>query len=230
MMMPTISTFATRHPARTDAPLCCDAGMTSPETNFPELIDAARHGDAEARARVLAAFVPRLQAYMRLNANGLVLSREWSLDLAQSVCADALGSMEGFGGDTEEQFRAWLYRIALNKIRMRYRHLTAARRDARRELGEGVARDADDLARSYGTVCTPSHNLSAKETVDRIEAAMEQLPEEQRQVLTMASLLEMSHREIAAELGKQEPAVRKTLSRARARLVLLLAMEDESDA
>ena len=56
---------------------------------------------------------------------------------------------------------------------------------------------------------------------------MEQLSEEQRLTLTMAKVLGLTHREIAEQLGKTEPAVRKTLSRARARLVLLLAMDGE---
>ena len=203
--------------------------MTIPEPEFPELLDAARRGEAEARARILDAAVTRLQAYVRLNASGLVLSREWSLDVAQSVCADALGALDGFEGRTEEQFRGWLFRIALNKIRMRHRHWTAGRRDARRErrVPDPAGSHCHELARSYATACTASRDLSARETIGRFEAALEQLPEEQRQVLTMATLLGLPHRDIAAELGKQEPAVRKTLSRARARLVLLLAMDGD---
>ena len=75
----------------------------------------------------------------------------------------------------------------------------------------------------------PPRDARAKESLKRLEAAMARLTDEQRLVLTMATVLELSHREIAAELGKQETAVRKTLSRARARLALLMAIEDEDD-
>jgi RNA polymerase sigma-70 factor (ECF subfamily) len=161
----------------------------------------------------------------------LVLSREWSLDVAQSICVDAIGALDGFKGTSEPQFRSWLFSIALNKIRMRHRFLTAERRDARRELGpEGGSDGPDQLAALYGTISTPSRNLSAMETIDQLEAAMEQLSEEQRLTLTMATVLGLSHREIAEQLGKAEPAVRKTLSRARARLSLLVAMDGEESA
>ena len=197
-------------------------------TDFPGLLRAAQNGDRAARERVLAAVLPRLQAYVRLNATGLVLSREWSLDVAQSICVDALGALKSFEGTSEPQFRSWMFQIALNKIRMRHRFLTAERRDARRDLClESNSDDTDQLAKLYGTISTPSRNLSAKETVGQLEAAMEQLSEEQRLTLTMATVLGLTHREIAEQLGKAEPAVRKTLSRARARLSLLVAMDGE---
>ena len=203
--------------------------MDDTPTDFPGLIHAAQQGDSAARDRVLSAALPRLQAYVRLNASGLVLSREWSLDVAQSVCADAMGGLEGFAGKSEGQFRSWLYTIALNKIRMRHRYLTAERRDVRRDRAiETGASDAERLAPDYQTVSTPSRNLSAKEAMSQLETAMEQLTEDQRLTLTMATVLKLSHREIAEQLGKEEPAVRKTLSRARARLALLMAIDGEA--
>ncbi|HMQ23672.1 MAG TPA: sigma-70 family RNA polymerase sigma factor, partial [Planctomycetota bacterium] len=89
--------------------------------------------------------------------------------------------------------------------------------------------DAQCLATVYGKIATPSVNLSTKEAMSHLEAAMDQLSEEQRLVLTMATVLELSHREIAEQLGKQETAVRKTLSRARARLALMMAIDGGGD-
>ncbi len=206
--------------------------MDPAPADFPDLIQAARHGDAAAQERLLADALPGLQAYVRLNADGLVLTREWSLDIAQSVCANALSALDGFSGGSESEFRAWLYKIALNKIRTRHRYLTAKRRDARRDQAFATSTrygDAQCLATVYGKIATPSVNLSTKEAMSHLEAAMDQLSEEQRLVLTMATVLELSHREIAEQLGKQETAVRKTLSRARARLALMMAIDGGGD-
>ena len=202
--------------------------MDRAETEFTRLLVAARAGDAAARARMLESVVPRLQAYVRLNAGGLVLSREWSLDVAQSVCGDALSALDAFAGTSEGEFRAWLFKIALNKVRARYRYLTAERRDARKDrpIGAGTS-DSDDrqLATVYGEFASTDRPESAVESMDRIEAAMQHLNEEQRDVVTMATLLGLTGPEIAQQLGKTEAAVRKVLSRARAKLAVVIALD-----
>ena len=75
---------------------------------------------------------------------------------------------------------------------------------------------------AYGAFCTPSRSAAVKEEIERIEGAFDKLPDDYREVITMACLAGMPHREIAAKLSKSEPAVRQLLSRARARLALLL--------
>ena len=53
-------------------------------------------------------------------------------------------------------------------------------------------------------------------------ASFDQLSEEHREVITLARLVGFSHRDIAERMGRSEDAVRKLLSRARARLMVLL--------
>jgi len=78
-----------------------------------------------------------------------------------------------------------------------------------------------------GTSAASTQGMSsAREELARIEEAVQELSEDQRRVLTLANVVGLSHKEIAEQLGKQEPAVRKLLSRARARLLLLLTLDD----
>ena len=73
---------------------------------------------------------------------------------------------------------------------------------------------------SFG-VCTPSRNVVVREELARIEAAFDQLPDEYREVITLARIVGLSHGEIGIRSGRNETAVRKLLSRARARRATL---------
>ncbi|MBK8975262.1 MAG: sigma-70 family RNA polymerase sigma factor [Planctomycetes bacterium] len=202
----------------------------SPPTDLMVLVDAARRGDADAHEELARRLTPQVEAYVRLNAGPLIRGYESAADLAQSVYRQIIVGLGGFEGSSLEQFRSWLAKVVLHKIRMRHRFLIAQRRDRRRErpLAEGGGGDPETyqrLATCYATLGTPSQGASAREEVARVEAAVDRLPDDQRRVLTLACVVGLSHREIAEELGKAEPAVRKLLSRARARLALLLALD-----
>ena len=80
---------------------------------------------------------------------------------------------------------------------------------------------ASGLVDCYATVCTPSRHAIAEEEVRRIEKAFDLLPEDYREVLSLACLAGFPHGDVAAEMKRSEPSVRKLLSRARARLAIL---------
>ena len=69
---------------------------------------------------------------------------------------------------------------------------------------------------------SPSRRLIRDELRRRVQAAMEQLAERDREILVMRHLEEMSAAEIAAILGISDGAVRVRLLRALARLRNLL--------
>jgi len=60
--------------------------------------------------------------------------------------------------------------------------------------------------------------------IARLEAAIDQLPDEQKEVLTLAHLAGLSRAEIGAHMGKTEEAVRALLHRAKARLSILMGV------
>jgi RNA polymerase sigma-70 factor (ECF subfamily) len=190
-------------------------------------LESLRAGDEGARNRLVEAVLPQIEAYVRLNVGPALRARESCSDLVQTICREVLEDVVQFRGDADAQFRAWLLRLAQRKIHMRHRAAHAQCRDVGREVpfevpdGDGARR----LLTGYGVLATPTQELSIQEELERIEAAVAELPDEQRRVLTMARILGLSHGEIAEELGKEEAAVRKVLSRARARLALLLALD-----
>lgn len=191
-----------------------------------ELVARARQGDRTALDALLSRHLPGLRAYLRLHGGALVRAKESASDLAQSVCREVLEEIGTLRGEHESAFRSWLYTMALRKVLDRKKYYTAHKRDSSRERpGEGPEADtgeARDLLDAYGVLCTPSREAMAREEVARIERAFDQLPEEFREVITLARILGLSHQEIGKRLGKSEDAVRQMLHRARARLALLL--------
>ncbi len=195
---------------------------------MPE-VDAARAGDREAMDRLFQALVPEVRAYVRLHSGRSIRERESMTDVVQTICREVFVDLGDFEGTAERQFRKWLFRLALAKIHDRHRFHAAQKRDARREVlpraavTGSFAADDDRLLDCYATFCTPSQNVSAKEEVGRIEDAFDQLQDDHRHIIQLACFGGLSHSEIAADMGKSEPAVRKLLSRARAHLAVLLA-------
>lgn len=209
-------------PIRNDEPLRVVDG-------FSETFARAQQGDRQAQGALLEEHLDGLRAFVRLKSGRLLRDRISASDLVQSACRDALQGLERVECADEAAFRAWLYRVALHKVLAQVDRVTAQRRDARREVAFDALPDPEGLLQCYGVVCSPSRDAIAQEEVARIEAAFDQLSEEQREVLLMARLEGRPHRDIATELGKSEAAVRQLLSRARARLGLILDEMDRDD-
>ena len=88
----------------------------------------------------------------------------------------------------------------------------AAKRDGRRDV-PGDAAVAEILTSSFAG---PVANAIRAEDQVRIERAFDRLTERQREVLTLARIVGLGHREIAAHLGISEANSRTLLRRATA--------------
>ncbi|MEM7308015.1 MAG: sigma-70 family RNA polymerase sigma factor [Planctomycetota bacterium] len=188
-----------------------------------ELVERLSRGDDGAIEPLLTRHLPGLRAFVRARAGALVRGREDDADIVQSVCREVLTHRERFTVPAEQGFKRWLYLSALRKIQRRREHWLAQKRDIGREVAaEGSRSDADLLA-GYATLCTPSRELMAREAIERIEQAVDALPDDYREALTLSRIVGLTRAEIADVMGKSEGSVRMLLSRAQARLVELLA-------
>jgi len=182
----------------------------------------AAAGDEQALATLLSRHLPAVRAFVRAHMGPQLRAHESSSDLVQSVCRELLTHQERFQYPGEQQFLAWLYTTARRKISNRVRDLGRDKRDARREIG-GLAESAmAELGAAYARVSSPSGRVLRAEEIARLEAAIDQLPDEQKEVLTLAHLAGLSRAEIGAQMGKTEEAVRALLHRAKAQLAILL--------
>jgi RNA polymerase sigma-70 factor (ECF subfamily) len=103
---------------------------------------------------------------------------------------------------------AWLYRVALNIARSRWRRLVTGRRH-QVELIEG----------DHGDATEPSHSDSRLVLL----AALKRLPYEQREALAMHYLADLPVEEIAVRVGSPTGTIKARLSRGRDALAKLLA-------
>ena len=180
----------------------------------------APEGGASIEA-LLERHLTALRAFVRLRSNQAIRDRESHSDLVQSVCRELLEGEEGFAYEGEAQFRNWLYTAALRKIVQRDRYLRAQQRDVGREVrpAEGCAGGVLDC---YATFSTPSMKAASAEALAGIERAFDELPTQQREVITLARVVGLSHAEIAEQLEITEDNSRQLLRRGLVRLQIIL--------
>jgi RNA polymerase sigma-70 factor (ECF subfamily) len=195
----------------------------APPDSVEALVRRSSAGDRQALQALLERHLPALRAWVRLRAGPQVRAHESQSDIVQSVCRELLEGLAGLEWRGEAAFRAWLFTAAVRKLVERQRHWQAARRDAAREQ---ATPSGMDLAELYGTVLTPSRVAMAREDVTRLEAAFDELTEEQRDVLLLARVAGLSRAEIAERLGRTEDSVRNLLHRATARLALRMQVAE----
>jgi len=181
------------------------------------LVAAVHRGEAAALDALLRRHLPDLLVFVRAKSGPRLRAMESCSDLVQTVCREALQSVEGYEWRGEGSFRRWLFTLAMNKLRNRADYHAAERRDAGRIVAGSDAVDA--TPGGFG----PSQHAIAGEVNAKFEQALDGLDEDQREVILMARVIGMSHKEIAVELGIAEGAVRTRLSRALARLATRMA-------
>lgn len=182
-----------------------------------ETVHAAQRGDGEALEALMARHIGALRAYVRARASPEFRAHESCSDVVQSACRQALEHLGEFEWRGEESFRRWLFALTANKLLNRVNYHRAERRDRRREAPDPAA-----LLEAYSSVMTPSQDAIGREFTAQFEAAMDQLPENYREVLLLARVVQLSHTAIAEQLGISEELVRTRLLRARVRLAGLL--------
>jgi RNA polymerase sigma-70 factor (ECF subfamily) len=187
-----------------------------------DLAGRAALGDGHAVDLLLEHHLPALHAFVRAHMGLKLRARESTSDLVQSVCRELLSHQERFRYPTEGAFRTWLFTTARRKIANRARDLDRDKRAVGRELGGLDEAAVATLGGAYASISSPSGRALRKEEIARLESAIDALPEEQREVITLAHLAGLSRADIGAEMGRSEEAVRALLHRAMARLAMLL--------
>jgi len=182
-----------------------------------DLVERASKGDADAVGALLVRELPKLRAFVRLRMYPGLRAREESADLVSSICREILEHAERFQHPGEEQFRRWLFTTAIRLLRNKAKFWNRERRAAGSERSPGGDGDAE-VAVACTTLLTPSRDASALEQLDRLERAFGQLPEEHREVIALARVLGLSHKEVAEQMGRSELATRSLLHRALAGL------------
>jgi RNA polymerase sigma-70 factor (ECF subfamily) len=173
--------------------------------------DADNEGAALAQAGDRQAFtllVRRHQERVFRFVQRMLGDREEAMDLTQETFIRAYRGLPGWR--PEARFGTWLFQIAHNAT------LDVLRRRARVEfvpLDAGTPEEAAFDPRD--TAPLPQDRLADRQRIGLLEHALRALPAEQREILLLRELEDMSYAEIAATLGINEGTVKSRLARAR---------------
>ncbi|KXU85858.1 RNA polymerase subunit sigma-24 [Caballeronia megalochromosomata] len=150
--------------------------------------------------------VPRLRRYAR----ALLNNRDLADDLVQDTIERALSHMKRFEAGTD--LRAWLFTIMHNVF------VNQVRKAPARAMHVSV--DDEDINEREFAV--PGGQFGSLEVRD-LDYALQRLPAEQREVVLLVGLEEMSYAEVAIALDIPIGTVMSRLSRGRERLRALMA-------
>ena len=208
--------------------------MDSEELQPEELLERARQGDAEARAQLFTYPRKRLRDMIALRMDHRLRARIDPSDVVQDALADAFLQLPDYLQEQPLPFYPWLRQIAWNRlIDLHRRHLLAQRRSVLREESPLALPNASvvalaELLIANGT--SPSGQIMREEMRDRLQAALLQLKDSDRELLVLRYLEKLSTAEIAAVLGIREGAVKVRHFRALERLRPLLESPPSKDA
>lgn len=193
--------------------------MTSPERDYAAEIAAARRGEPAALDSLFARNLPPLVAFIRARSGKAIAARESAVDIAQSVFREVLQDADRIELKGEGAFRNWLFMQATRKVLDRAKFHGRDRRDVGKEVAIHQAGPAADaLLDCYATIASPSRHAAAREELARFEAAVQQLPDHQRDAVTMSRLMGLSYDQVAEQMGITESAVRGLVARGLAAL------------
>ncbi len=187
-----------------------------------ELLDRLRAGDEQA----FVILVRRHHAAMLRLAASFVPSLAVAEEVVQDTWVGVLRGISAFEG--RSSVKTWLFRILVNRAR------TAGVRE-RRVVTVGDAEPAVDPARfnrAGGWASPPQHwveeaddRIQAAKIADRIRSAIEDLPPQQRQVVTLRDIDGLSSVEVCGILDISAANQRVLLHRGRSRVRQVIETE-----
>jgi RNA polymerase sigma-70 factor (ECF subfamily) len=186
----------------------------------------------EARSGGESQFIERLQAGEAAAFDRLVQERsgdvyallyrltedaEEARDLAQETFLRIFQSIDRFRGDAD--LKTWIYRIAINQARNRWRWWRRRRRDVTVSLDAEFGRDEQPLhARLRDTGINPEQEALMREREMALRRALRTLGRSYREVVILRDVEGLSYEEVAAALEISIGTVKSRLSRGRQEL------------
>jgi RNA polymerase sigma-70 factor, ECF subfamily len=150
-------------------------------------------------------------------------------DLVQRTLQTALEKIGQFRGDCDLQVMRWLQEILHSVFVELIRHHTAQKRDVRLEqlAHDAVGQSSTRFEKLFeAQQSSPSERAVRNEQELRLAAALEQLPEDQRDVIILFHFAGKSRADIAGQLKRTEKSVSGLLDRGRSNLRKILEEEE----
>jgi len=173
------------------------------------LVERAVAGDHKAFELLVIKYQRRIQRLI----GRMVRDVDLVEDIAQETFIRAYRALAQFRGDA--QFYTWLYRIAVNTAKKSLmdlkRNPTVSENSFKSDDDDETSPVENELTSSE----TPDAVLASKEIAQIINTALEALPEELRQAITLREIEGLSYEEISEAMSCPIGTVRSRIFRAR---------------
>ena len=180
-----------------------------PDPDLPDVL--AAQADTAAFATLYRRYLDRVFGY----AFYQLRDHHDAEDATERIFLATLRALPGFR-DQGSTFRAWLFRIAHNTVANTHRSRSRRRTEPIPDWFERPAPDAD-----------PARLLVVADQLREVRRAIEDMPDDRRQVVLLRFVDELSTAEIAEVLDRSPGAVRVLLHRALRDLAARLGRRDE---
>ena len=190
--------------------------MTPPDFPTPSadsdlaLVERANAGDTRAFELLVIKYQRRIERLV----GRMVRDVDIVQDITQETFIRAYKALHQFRG--EAQFYTWLYRIAVNTAKKTLMEMRRSPVITESALHTGDDEDeTSSVTRELTTQETPETVLAAQEIAQAVNAAMEALPEDLRQAVTLREIEGLSYEEISQAMDCPIGTVRSRIFRAR---------------
>jgi RNA polymerase sigma-70 factor (ECF subfamily) len=208
--------------------------MSQTPSDTEVLVERAGRGDPAAGQELLLRFQGRLTRMVAVRLDRRVAARVDPADIVQEVLLDAAQNLEEYLRTRPLPYYSWLRQFASQRLSKLHRHhLGTQRRSADREQAWDIPlpdHSAMALAeRLLASGTSPSRRLWRSELRERMQAALSRLSPNDREVLILRHLEQLSTAEVAAAQGISEAAAKKRHLRALERLREIWGDEDDGE-
>lgn len=188
-----------------------DCGSSRSATIESHKVQAAFAGDQDAWTELVHVYTHRLYAFAYSRLRRVDLAEE----VVQSVFATVAIKVQSGSYTEQGQFEAWLFRIAVNRIRDQIRRAKRSRRV-----------DSPEVLDLAPTATRPERE--APEALRALRESLGQLSSKDREIIELRHHGQMSFKQIAAMLGEPVGTLLARHHRALAKLREMLAPEPQT--
>jgi RNA polymerase sigma-70 factor (ECF subfamily) len=176
------------------------------KTDTEQLVQDFLDGDAQAFNRLVLLYQTKIYN-LALN---YVKSPEEAKDLAQDIFVTVYRSLPKLR--EKEKFSSWLYQIAINHCRNRYKKLS------RRGYFSNISLDDEESFLQIAGDEGPEKILQRQNTINLVRSTIDSMAEAEKEIILLRDIQELAYEEISEILHIPLGTVKSKLNRARTSL------------
>lgn len=193
-----------------------------------ELLDRAATNDSSAVGQLMMLHRARVRKMLSIRMTNDLATRVDPSDVVQETIMEATRLLPQYLSHRRICFYPWLRDLAIRRlIQLHRRHVLAAKRSIKREAAQLAWLPDESKVELAGRLVhsgtSPSGRIQQQELLHRVQNALQELPESEREILVLKYLEELTAQEIAEILGTTERTVWRRHGRAIERIGLILS-------